>query len=158
MKNQMHRQKKEASNFYLKPIVQPDAISVHGVFFWIVRFTDQKFMTEPQWQLKMMSPNILWRNNNLGATVLAVYDGKRKSMNRKGMSVWMTKLLSWVVTYILRIKRKAAFMLKNPQDGETYPLYKNQWLSEALSCGTQPYLIGREGIPFHSGVKLVVFP
>ena len=50
-------------------------------------------------------------------------------------------------------KRKAAFMLKNPQDGETYPLYKNQWLPEALSCGTQPYLIGREGIPFHSGVK-----
>ena len=82
------------------------SVFMAGVFFFIVRFTDQKFMTEPQWQLKMMSPNILWRNNNLGATVLAVYHRKRKSMNRKGMSVWMTKLLSWVVTYILRIKER----------------------------------------------------
>ena len=32
----MQRQIKEASNFYLKPVVQPDAIGAHSKYFWIV--------------------------------------------------------------------------------------------------------------------------
>jgi hypothetical protein len=51
-----------------------------------------------------------------------------------------------------RSAKKSAFKLKNPRDDQTYPLHKSQWLPEALR-GSQPYIIGREGKPFRTGLK-----
>ena len=50
-----------------------------------------------------------------------------------------------------RSAKKSAFK-QNPRDDQTYPLHKSQWLPEALR-GSQPYIIGREGKPFRTGLK-----
>ena len=51
-----------------------------------------------------------------------------------------------------RSAKKSALKLKNPRDDQTYPLHKSQWLPEALR-GSQPYIIGREGKSFRTGLK-----
>ena len=146
--------KREASNFYLKPVVQPDAIGAHGKYFWIVTDPEDYDRTSvasetpeedvPEHPVKKPQP---W-----SYSTSCVPHKKKKHEPQRYVSVNEKEELVVELSGDLYSTRKAAFKLKNPRDGETYPLYKSQWLPEAL-CGTQPYLIGREGTPFHSGVR-----
>ena len=52
-----------------------------------------------------------------------------------------------------RSAKMSTFKLKNPRDDQTQPLQKSQWLPEALR-GSQPYIIGCEGKPLRTGLKI----
>ena len=146
--------KDEASIFYLKPVVQPNAIGAHGKYFWIV--------TDPEDYDRSSVPNETPEEDKsecpvkkpepLSYNTSCVPQIKKKREPQRYVSVNKEEELVVELSSDLYSTRKAAFKLKNPRDGETYPLYKSQWLPEAL-CGTQPYLIGREGTPFLSGVR-----
>ncbi len=136
-----------ASNFYLKPIVH----SADDSYFWIV--TDPEDHTdrvrhnsqENEEQDKSQIPQQKLYSNKCKPQSSGNHEPQRYVRVDDGNLVVELNINP-------RSAKKSAFKLKNPRDDQTYPLHKSQWLPEALR-GSQPYIIGREGKPFRTGLK-----
>ena len=165
----------EASNFYLKPIVQCG----DDKYFWIVTdpedFDKQssekrdthkipvkeanssdegQAKSKPQAEDRHNKPN---ERQGLSHDQLepqsdsCIPESKRKLEPQRYVSVYKKDLVV-ALNVDPHSAKKSAFKLKNPRDDQTYPLHKSQWLPEALR-GSQPYYIGGEGKRFRrSGI------
>ena len=136
---------KKASNFYLKPIIQCG----DDKHFWIVTDPEDcdKHSSDTQETVVHKGDELLQRepqSDCVPQSIIKLQPQRYVSMHDKNLVVQLN--------IGQQSAKKSAFKLKNPRDDQTYPLHKSQWLPEALR-GSQPYLIGREGKPFRSGLK-----
>ena len=135
--------KEEASNFYMKPIVQCG----HDKYFWIITDPedhDSKPQADEGYDKSLVSPLEPQSDK-------CVPQSKRNREPPRHVSAYDNSLVV-ELNINPHSAKKSAFKLKNPRDDQTYPLQKSHWLPEALH-GSQPYLIGREGKPFRSRIK-----
>ena len=137
----------KASNFYLKPIVH----CANDKYFWIVTDPEDhgpQTKSKPQKskpdELKKQKPP---RSDDCKAQSTST--GKHEP--QRHVSVCKENLVV-ELNVTPRSAKRSAFKLKNPRDDQTYPLHKSQWLPEALR-GSQPYIVGREGKSFRTGLK-----
>ena len=136
-----------ASNFYLKPIVH----CANDNYFWIVTDPEDHAgrvrpdSQEDQEQGKSKIPQRKPYSNKCKPQSSGNHEPQRYVRVDDGNLVVELNINP-------RSAKKSAFKLKNPRDDQTYPLHKSQWLPEALR-GSQPYIIGREGKPFRTGLK-----
>ena len=135
---------KSASNFYLKPIIQ----CANENYFWIV--------TDPEDHACQRASDSE-EDKRQDIPQLNPYSDKCKPQSSRNMEPQRyVRVCEENLVVELNINprsaKKSAFKLKNPRDDQTYPLHKSQWLPEALR-GSQPYIIGREGKPFRTGLK-----
>ena len=136
--------KGEASNFYLKPIVH----CTSDKYFWIV--------TDPEDRGKRKNPPDDKDHDESMLSQRQPRSDKCKPKSNEHEPQRYVRVCSGNLIVELNVNphsaKKSAFKLKNPRDDQTYPLHKSQWLPEALR-GSQPYIIGREGKSFRTGLK-----
>ena len=136
--------KEKASNFYLKPIVH----CASDRYFWIV--TDPEDHGEQKKSQKDKEHN----ESMLSQQQPRSDDCKPESKEHEPQRYVRVCSGNLIVELNInpRSAKRSAFKLKNPRDDQTYPLHKSQWLPEALR-GSQPYIIGRKGKSFRTGLN-----